>query len=153
MKINITNKQYRELIIMSGIANAVLGILGDGIEEPDYKSQSKETEKLEEYLLQFANDFGCNDLVEDFEGKKVLKEKFFDKLIMAVLDDYDEIELFDGLANKLAWRDFRKDHTETEIQKMGGKTGYLGPQLYNYEKKYWDEFENHDYNRLEIKGI
>jgi len=42
MKINITKKQYRKLIKATALANATLGILGDTIENSDYKQQSNE---------------------------------------------------------------------------------------------------------------
>jgi hypothetical protein len=151
MKINITNKQYNNLLIMSGIANCVLGYIGDMLEEPDYVPQSKEMEGLQDYLVSFAKDFGYEGLTEDFEGKKVLADNTNDKLIWPIINDYDECILSDHLANKLAWRDFRKDHSDAEIKKMGGKTGYSGVELYDYEKKYWDEFEKHNFDRLEIK--
>ena len=68
------------------------------------------------------------------------------------MDDYDECELLNGLANKLAWRDFRRDYSETEREEMAEKNGgYFGVPLYAYEKKYWDEFEKYEYDRLEIK--
>jgi len=151
MKINITNKQYRALLTACGIADNILGYIGDSIQEPNYKPQAKEMDGLLSYLLQFAQDFGCEDLTEDFDGKKVLTDDAEEEMIWPIAKDYDECILFNNLANKLAWRDFRKNHSETEIKKMGGKTGYLGPQLYDYEKKYWDEFEKYDYDRLEIK--
>ena len=28
---------------------------------------------------------------------------------------------------------------------------YFGPELYKYEKKYWDEFAKHGFSRLGIK--
>lgn len=152
MKIDITNKQYRNLIIMSGIANSVLGFLDDSLEESDYKSQSNEMEKLEEYLLQFAKDFGCQDLTEEFEGEKFFDDEMYEKMVMPIIGDYDDCIVFDELANKLAWRDFRRDHTDAEIKKIGEKSGgYIGLELYDYENKYWDEFEKNGCNRLEIK--
>jgi hypothetical protein len=58
----------------------------------------------------------------------------------------------DGIANELAWRDFRRDHTEAELKKMSKENhDYFGVELYDYEKKYWDEFEKYGYKRLEIK--
>jgi hypothetical protein len=29
--------------------------------------------------------------------------------------------------------------------------GYFGVALYDYEKKYWDEFEKNGFERLEVK--
>ena len=152
MKINITKEQYRDLITMSGIANSVLGILGDSLPDTDYKKRSNKAEELEKYLLQYAKDFDLQKFTQDYEGKKIFDDEMYEKYILPIMDDYDECELFNGLANKLAWRDFRRDYSETEREEMAEKNGgYFGVPLYAYEKKYWDEFEKYEYDRLEIK--
>lgn len=54
----------------------------------------------------------------------------------------EEFDVHDTLSNKLAWRDFRQDHSSEEINQMKKENGgYFGVSLYDYEKKYWDEFE------------
>ena len=152
MKINITKEQYENLIIMNGIASSVLGILGDSMPDMNYKKRADKMEKVEEYFLQYAEDFGCEEFTEDHDGKKIFKEEMYEKHIMTIIDDYDQLELFNGLANKLAWRDFRKDHSEKEIGMMREENGnYFGPELYDYEKRYWDEFKKYEYERLDIK--
>ena len=65
MKINITKEQYRDLITMIGIANSVLGILGDSLPDTDYKKRSNKMEELEKYLLQHAKDFDCEKFTQD----------------------------------------------------------------------------------------
>ena len=137
---------------MSEITNSIFGLLGDHLPNTDYKKRSNEMERFGKYLLGKAGDFGCKEFTEKFEGKDVFNEKTHHRLIMPILEDYEEFIIFDGLANKLAWRDFRRDHSEAEMREMGKKNGgYFGVALYNYEKKYWDEFKKHDYERLEIK--
>lgn len=136
---------------MSGLANSVLGILGDSLPDTDYKRRSDRMNELEEYFLKYAKDFDCGEFVEEFEGKDVFEEKAYEKHIMSIIFDYDEGQLMSNLANKLAWRDFREEHSDKEIEKMGKENGgYFGVELYDYEKKYWDEFEQHGFNRLMI---
>ncbi len=148
MKINITKKQYHQLIKGISLANATLGILGDVSRESDYKSQSNELNELEDYLLQFAKDF---DHVETLGESGSLDDDFYTSAIMPILDDYDEYTTQTNLANKLAWRDFRKDHSEEEMQRMSEEnSGYFGVEIHDYEKKYWDEFEAHEFDRLEV---
>ncbi|MCK5475511.1 MAG: hypothetical protein KAI71_02935 [Candidatus Pacebacteria bacterium] len=152
MKIDITKEQYESLIIMNGIASSVLGTLGDSMPDTNYEKRTNEMEEIEEYFLQYAEDFGCEKFTEDYKGKKVFEEEMHEKHIMTVIDDYDQLELFNGLANKLAWRDFRRDHSKKEIEKMSRKNGdYFGPEIHSYEKKYWDEFKKYEYERLEIE--
>lgn len=56
------------------------------------------------------------------------------------------------LANELAWRDFKRKHSNEEITEMSKENGgYFGVPLYDYEKKYWDEFEKRGFERLEIR--
>lgn len=155
MKINITNKQYKDLMIALSIANSVVGILGDmtpGKDGKRYKKQSERMEKLEKALLQCAEDFGCGDIVEDFDGENIMDEEFYENEILSVINDYDEYTLYNELSNKLAWRDFTREHTEEEMDAIAKEHhGYFGVVLYDYEKKYWDEFDTHDYDRLEIQ--
>lgn len=151
MKINLTKKQYRQLIKAVSLANATLGILGDVSKESDYKTQSNELEELEKYFLQFARDFDHEEVLGDSGG---MDDDFYTSAIMPILDDYDEYTTQTTLANKLAWRDFRKDHSKEEIEKMSEEnSGYFGVEIYDYEKKYWDEFENHEFDRLEVLAL
>ncbi|PIZ45199.1 hypothetical protein COY32_05465 [candidate division WWE3 bacterium CG_4_10_14_0_2_um_filter_41_14] len=154
MKIDLTQEQFRQLIELSSIGSSVFGILGYSIEKNDYKKRSVEMEELETHLLQYANDFDCSDLT-DKDGEEIyVKEAYYEETILPTLDDYDDLILHDNLANKLAKRDFVNTHTPDEIEKIANEhNGYLGVQLYDYEKKYWDEFENHDFERLKIDEI
>lgn len=154
MEINITKEQYKELITAVAIANGIVGVLGDAIEEPDYKKHSEKLRDLEDYLLQFADDFGYREFVQEDEQKEgvVLDDEFYENKILPIITEYEEFSVLDTLSNELAWRDFRKDHSGEEIKKMAEKNGgYFGVALYDYEKKYWDEFEKYAYERLEIQ--
>lgn len=130
---------------------AYLVILGDTIQNESYKEQSDKAEEMGNYLLTFAEDFECGDLIEEWKGKIILSDKASEEF-NKIVDDYDEFILFDSLANKLAWRDFRKTYSEEEIEKMAEKnSGYFGVEIYDFEKKYWDEFDEYGLERLEIK--
>lgn len=153
MKIDLTKDQYRDLIVMSGISNFVLGILGESLPDTGYKKRSDAMEKLEEYLLEHAKDFDSMDLVQNVDGQNVLSESAYETDIVAVMDDYDENEFFEELASRLAKRDFRDDHTVEEIQKMAKKNdGYFGVELEEYEERYYEEFEEHGVDRLKVDG-
>ncbi|MEI6498500.1 MAG: hypothetical protein WCO23_00910 [bacterium] len=151
MKIELTKEQYKNLIITNAIGNAVFGILGDSLEDTDYKTRSNTMDKLEDYLLSFAKEFDLNDLTEEFNNKTVLNEEYYEEKIQPILTDFEEVSLFDDLSNELAKRDFRRDHSRAEIREMTKENGgYFGVEMYDYEKKYWDEFEKYGYDRLEI---
>jgi len=132
---------------MLAMANGIFGTLGDVQPETSYKERSKKTDDLEKYFLQYAREFDCEDIV----NKGVLDDDFYINQVMNILDDYEEFTTQSNLANKLAKRDMRKDFTPDQIEKMVEENnGYLGVELYDYEKKYWDEFEENDFDRLVI---
>jgi len=153
MKINITKEQYKELIKMISIANGIIGLLGDVMPETDYKKRSKKMTSIENYFLQFANDFGCREFVQENKNEKkiILDDGFYENNILPIMIDYEEYTVHDTLSNKLAWRDFRKKYSEKEIKEMSKEnSGYFGVEIYGYEKKYWNEFDKNGFARLKI---
>lgn len=152
MKISITKEQYKELITAVSVADAIFGVLGDMMADTDYKKRSSEMDKLEEYFLKYAKDFYCEELIQEEDGKKILNDEVYENSIFPIIEDYEEFVVQDRLANKLAWRDFRKEHSEKELAEMAKENrGYFGVELYDYEKKYWDEFEEYEFERLRIQ--
>lgn len=154
MKINLSKDQYKQLIELIAISNGLLGVLGDALPDSNYKKRSKKMDDLESYLLQSAKEFGCPDLAQydSYDGKVILDDEYYENEIYPILEDYEDFAVHDTLSNKLAWRDFHNDHTEAEIEKMRKENnGYFGVPLYDYEKKYWDEFDKYGYDRLVVK--
>ena len=149
MEISLTNKQYRDLIVLLSTGNSIYGSLGDLFPSSVFKGESERFESLEKYFLKFAKDFECEDMVEECDGHNCLDEEFYCEEIMAAVSIYDEAIAQDTLANKLAWRDFKLEHREEEIKKMAEKNqDYFGVELHQYEKRYYDEFEKNGYDRL-----
>lgn len=151
MKINITKEQYKELITMLAIANGIVGVLGDEFPQADYKKRSSKMEDLESYFLQYAADYGHKGLAQKYDSDDILDDEFYENEIFPIIEDYEYYAVHDKLSNELAWRDFRKKHTKKELDKMAKENaGYFGVEIYEFEKKYWDEFNEHGYDRLEI---
>ena len=150
MKLNITKKQYEIIIRALDVSSYVYGPLSD-FADKKYKKESSEIDAVKDELLSHTKEFDFEENVEDFEGKNVLTEEYSEK----TLDDmftYDDYVTFDNLAGKLGMRDFRKKYTQEEIDKMAEEHhGYLGVPLYEFEKKYYDEFNENEYDRLYIK--
>jgi len=107
MKIELTKEQYLNLLKMAHIANSVLGILGDVLPEPEYKEKSNEAESLEDYFLSYARDFGCDNLVEDFHGKTLMKDEIYEK-IQEIMDEYDDYIFWNELEVRMGKRDFER---------------------------------------------
>jgi hypothetical protein len=152
MKINITKKQYKELISMLAIANGIVGVLGDTLPETNYKKRSKKMKDLENYFLQYAADYGYDGLAQEYDSEDILDDEFYENEILPIIMDYENYSAQDKLANELAWRDFRREHSKEELDAMAEKNGgYFGVEMHDYEEKYWDEFNKNGFNRLEIK--
>jgi len=151
MKIELSKEQFINLLKVSNIANSVLGILGDVLSGTDYKKKSDETKDLEEYLLRYTKDFGCSDLIEDFHGKTLLKDKIYEK-IDEIVEDYDEYIFWSELEVRMGKRDFERTITEKEKQYIRENKGWLPDRVHEIYEKYRQEFENHGIDRLELKS-
>lgn len=153
MKIELSKEQYKDLLTMGELASSIVGVLGDSISDGghNYKEMSERFENVQKEILKHAREFGCENLIEEFEDEIIITERFYEDVIFPIIEDNNEMEIFEGLAGELARRDFRRDHTEQEIGEMAKRnSGYFGVELHAYEKKYWDEFAGYGYDRLEI---
>ncbi len=150
MKINITKKQYEVLIQSLEISGCIYGPMSDFVDDI-YKKKAKEIDEMTSHLLGYAKDFDFK-FVDEYGGKLFVEDEYGEKMFDDLMK-YDEYMLHQNISNKLAWRDFCEKYGEVEIEKMKEEHGgYLGVPLYDFEKKYWDEFEKFDYNRLYIKN-
>lgn len=151
MKINLTHKQYETLIKALETSSFVYGTLTDFVDE-EYRKDLVSIESMAEDLLAHARVFNFSNNVEVFMNKDILKEEYYKKIFDDVIE-YDEYITFKNLANKLGMRDFKEKYTTKEIEDMAEKSkGYLGVPLYDFEKKYYDEFNEYEYNRLYVKN-
>ena len=149
--IKFSQNEFEILLKAVTLAGTIYALMGDMVDEK-YKSSVDQMDNIENILCSLAKEFGLHKIVEYFDGKTVMdmEGKWFEN-VMADLDEYEEFATFDKLSHKLAHRDFYREHSEEEIKKLIKEHGgYIGVLLYDYEKKYWDEFETHDYDRLEI---
>ncbi len=149
MKIDLTTNQYEILIKALETSAYIYGPMSDMVDKK-YKKVNEGIEQVIHELLNHSKEFSYDKNVENFNGKNHLNEEVSSK-ILDELAEYDEWQLWDNLAYKLAWRDFRKIHSRKEIEEIFKKNeGYLGVEIYEYEKKYYDEFETYEYDRLYI---
>ncbi len=149
MKINISKKQYETLVKAIEVSSFIYGPMSDMVDDK-YKEDADDLDALEKYFLQFAKDF-------DFEknlckqGDQHLDEEYDDK-ILEDLQLYDEQQMFENLAYELGKRDFLNTYSKEEIAKMKADHGdYLGVQMYEFERKYYDEININGYKRFYIK--
>ena len=154
MKINLSKQQYEDLLKAVYMSNTIHELLSDAVEsdEIDFDERADRTRDLQSYLLEFAGEFGMEELVEEFDGELLLSEEYEDEEIEPIMDAFEEYILHDALPNILAWRDFNRDYTEEEQDKMEEENGnFFGMELLPYEDRYRNEFAEHGFSRLFIK--
>ncbi len=147
MKINITNDQYKMLLKMTTVSTGVYGILVDNVSE-EYRDDYNTVEEFENYILGYAKDFGCEDLVEEYNSRLIISDGFSEEMDV-IMDDYDDETFWNELETKLGKRDFERDMTEEEMKKAE-EDGFYSEKIWDYYEKYGKEFEENGINRLEI---
>lgn len=152
MNLELNKAQYRQLINLTAIASGILGLLDDvSPKKSGYKKQSGAADKLESHLLKSAKAYDCGDLLEEDEIEPSLSDHFYAEKILPIIFDYEEWTLYENLATHLAKRDFRNTYSPAELKEMAKENnGYFGVELYDFKQKYWKEFDEYRYDRLEI---
>ncbi len=154
VNISFSKKEYATLVPALSMVGTIYALLGDMVDEK-YKKKSDEIEAVESLVLRHAQEAGYSEEIYEGDGKLSLfsESKAYGRM-GDDLDEFEEWSFYDKLATKLAWRDFSAAHSEKEIRAMAEERGgYLGVPLYDFEKRYYDEFATHDVDRLEVVDI
>ena len=144
--ISLSKEQYEVLMNALQFTSSVYGILGDMVDEK-YKKQSDELDELENYLLENAEELGLKDMIDIFQEKKVVDEKYLNKAI-GDLQEYEEYTFWDNLARKLADRDLLRNVGEKKMSSMDN-IKYINSEA-PIEDEYHNEFEKHGLDRIKI---
>ncbi len=146
MKIDFTKKEYRALLDLLQIADWVLH--AHKAEEPP---KTKLYRELEQKIFSLAKDFGYEELVEHAAAQdryyptRALEES---GPAMDFIEDFEEDAFWSQLAKHLSERDLRREIGEQQLEALD--RGELWELLEVHETKYWDEFQRHGVERLEI---
>ncbi len=146
MKIDFTKKEYRALLDLLQIADWVLH--AHKAEEPP---KTKLYRDLEQKIFSLAKDFGYEELVEHAAAQdryyptRALEEN---GPAMDFVEDFEEDAFWSQLAKHLSERDLRREIGEQQLEALD--RGELWELLEVHETKYWDEFQRHGVERLEI---
>ena len=144
MKINLTKKQYRDLMEVVLLGNWIRGGLYDqGLYD------NKNYDEIENYLIGFAKEFQCNDLVEKFHDEEIISDNF-GKKIESLMESYDDFNFWDNLERRLGQRDFYESMTEKDRKEMKNDN-WLPERIHEIYKMYEKEFEKHGIEQLRIK--
>lgn len=133
---------------MAIITGDVYGILGDDVSE-EYKKESDKLEKLREYILEHAEDFGCAELAEKYLGETIPSDDFSEEM-QTVIDDYDDDVFWHELETRLGKRDLERDMSDAEREETE-KTGWLPRRVQDFYEKWAREFEQYGIERLKVE--
>lgn len=122
MKLELTDSELKNLVRMVVAAESLSGYANDFIDDPRIAARARVWSKLEQVVLKHVYESGLHDLVDKNEDHYFLSESEF-SAIMEFTEEYDDLSLNQGLANKLAWRDFMETHSADAIDTMAKKTG------------------------------
>lgn len=145
MKINLTKKQYRDLLLATCIGVYIRG----GVDEREGKDFSK-AEEIERHLLSFAKDFDSEDLVEEFHETLLPSPKLIAEYHDHYIDEHDEDNFWHELTTRLGQRDFALFGTEEEQERVRARDGWLTGVIDRYYEKYEEEFEEYGTDRLQV---
>ena len=117
MKINITKKQYQQLMDKCFIADWIINVYrGQPSEE------SAEHEELLQYLLSFAKDFDFEDNITFLKDQGIYEwtREFQEQngAVRSLIAEYDYNRFSDILSDKLAEVALREKYTEEELEQM-----------------------------------
>ncbi len=152
MKINLTNKQYDILLKLVGLGTMVVDTLDEVQVLPEFLTlkEYEEIDELDNYLLSFAKDFGCEDLVEEIDGFYNTSLEF-ENTVLPMMDAFVSNMFYEDLIRRLVLRDFATIYTEDQIEKMTEDEAHRNKEI--IMKKYIDEFEKNDLKNLVVKGL
>ena len=153
MKINLTKKQYRELLDLIYTGSMMI----NGIRNND--EQIKDYDEIEQYIYSFAKEFGFENLVEydkKFEEYMPTRE-FDDSAVSSYIEEYDEYIFWQELVARLSRRDavlkantgwIRNDESGEETREKFEKIMRI---QFDIEEEYEKEFDRNGLDNVKVR--
>ncbi len=143
MKINITKKQYRELLEMSYAARWMVEAFAIDSSERFLES--------EQFLLSMAKDFGLKELVEEDGEQFYHSAEFLDQTkIQELIENYNNTLFWDELAVRLGQRDTLKKLSPERAALLTPED--LEESSAAAIERYATEFEEHQLSNIVLKN-
>lgn len=148
MKINLTKKQYLDLLKLVYMGNWMANAIRVGDKKDPKIDKFVE---MEQYIFSFAKEYDFDNLVEfDEHFKRFFPTREFEDNtdIEELRENYDDEIFWDELHHALSRRDFLKNYTKKELDKMD----YLEiiHKEEPFREKWAKEIDKHGIDRLEI---
>lgn len=144
MKINITKKQYEDLLKLVYLGNWVANAnrVDDVLQH---------FEDLESYIFSHAKEYGLEKYADtDEEDGITYPTRQFEEGtdVQKLIDEYGDENFWDELTDRLGERDFDEQYTEVEQKTMDRDERMT--KLYEAIGKWDDEFVEHGVERLRV---
>ncbi len=147
MKIFISKKQFKPLISALAIGKRIYWLLSDKVDEKYQKKYLEVKESLHS-VLWYYKDFGVDEEdIEEFENKVSFSSKYMYK-IADIMYEYNEMEFWEVLANKLANREMEEIYWEERLKEMSGDE-YGRIEIFKRDK--YEKDEEIDIDNLSLK--
>ena len=145
MKIELSNEQYRDLVMLVCLGDWVRGDVADQRGE-----NSDRWKKIKERVLFAAINENIPGIAELFHGTIMTTDNLSHEY-EEMLDEYNNEIFWHELSLRLGQRDYEREATKEDIGYTESHYGMLPEKVHKYYKKYDDEFEDNGIERLEIK--
>ena len=147
--ISFTKERFATLLKLVYLGNWLANAQRDGSRE---NPNLKEYEAIEDYIFSFAKQFGFGEYVDDEEAAK---GKFYPTRMLEEetdvqkrIEEYDEDTFWDELIDRLGDRDFHRQYSKDDIEKMTREERF--EKLYECIDKWTDEINEHGIERIKI---
>ncbi|HHC73187.1 MAG TPA: hypothetical protein ENK54_09850 [Thiotrichales bacterium] len=146
MKITLTEEEYRRLL---ELVEAGLWVFHSYDEGNDPEADAHRA--LAEKLCQQALEAKMNHLVYwSEEQQRCYPTQLLEERVMSRVDRYDDFRFWDGLAERLAWRDLEEQVGRRALERMDRFE--RGNMLSEIEAWYDEEFHRHGLENLRMKS-
>ncbi len=146
MKIELNKKQYRDLVEFLDLAGYVYGLVGDMVDRK-YVSKTNQLEALIDHVLKQAEEFDCEDMMDEFRGRRFANEKMTEKNL-DTLFKYNEHIFWEKLIEFMAMKELLGKYKEEELETM--EEDDFHEKVSEVEKSFSDEFEANGLRNLKI---
>lgn len=148
MKIDITKKEYRQLLDMVEIAEWVLNSRSTGPSD-----EAKEYSDIYQKILSYAKDMGYENLVtydKDLDGYFATAE-YEESEHMRYIEEFEDDVFWEALPHRLAVRDLVKQFGEQKYEEMGFEERVS--KLIELESIYNKELEENGIDNLRFENL
>lgn len=146
MNIDLTKNEYVALVEMLQLAGWVIN--AHAVEATE---EMRPYRDLEQKIFSHAQHFGCEDLIEyDDATGRYYPTADLEETGQAprFIQDFEEDTFWSQLAKRLSERDLARELGKDRLGAVDQADQW--EQLEDHEARYWDEFEQHGIERLEI---